>query len=82
MRSYIEILKEELIMKNYYDGWTVKGMEEKLKEIEENLDLDLESKFDIIISLVNSHPNNQELGAKVREFIKLQEKQNEFYETI
>ena len=21
-------------MKNYYDGWTVKGMREKLKEIE------------------------------------------------
>ena len=35
MRSYKEILKDEIIMKNRYDGWTVKGMEEKLKEIEE-----------------------------------------------
>ena len=36
--------------------------------------LDLKLKFDIITSLANSYPNDQELGAKVREFIKLQEK--------
>ena len=34
MRSYKEILKDEIIMKNRYDGWTATGMEEKLKEIE------------------------------------------------
>ena len=34
MKSYKEILKTELIMKNRYDGWTVRGMEEKLREIE------------------------------------------------
>ena len=37
--------------------------------------LDLKLKFDIITSLANSYPNDQELGAKVREFIKLQEKE-------
>jgi hypothetical protein len=36
--------------------------------------LDLKLKFDIITSLTNSYPNDQELGAKVREFVKLQEK--------
>ncbi len=34
MRSYKEILKDEIIMKNRYDGWTAIGMEEKLQEIE------------------------------------------------
>jgi len=36
--------------------------------------LDLKLKLDIITSLTNSYSNDQELGAKVREFIKLQEK--------
>jgi len=36
-------------------------------------DWDLKLKFDIITSLANSFPNDQELGAKVREFVKLQE---------
>lgn len=36
--------------------------------------LDLKLKFDIITSLTNSYLNDQELGAKVREFIKLQER--------
>lgn len=31
-------------------------------------------KFDIITSLTNSYSSDQELGAKVREFVKLQEK--------
>lgn len=44
--------------------------------------LNLKLKFDIITSLTNSYLNDQELGAKVREFVKLQEKQNEFYETL
>lgn len=35
MKSYKGILKIELVMKNYYDGWTIKGMRKKLKEIEE-----------------------------------------------
>lgn len=35
MKSYKDILKIELVMKNYYDGWTIKGMRKKLKEIEE-----------------------------------------------
>jgi len=39
--------------------------------------LDLKLKFYTIISLTNSYSNDQELGAKIREFIKLQEK-NEF----
>ena len=33
-KSYKQVLKEELIHKNYYDGWTVKGMEEKLNKLE------------------------------------------------
>ena len=33
--------------------------------------LDSKLKFGIIIGLTNSYPNDQELGAKVREFIKL-----------
>ena len=37
--------------------------------------LNLKLKFDIITSLTNSYLNDQELGAKVREFIKLQEKE-------
>jgi len=36
--------------------------------------LNLKLKFDIITSLINSYLNDQELGAKVREFIKLQKK--------
>jgi len=44
MKSYKEILKDELIMKNYYDGWTVKGMEEKLQEIEEKEEKDKQNK--------------------------------------
>ena len=36
--------------------------------------LNLKLKFDIIKSLTNSYLNDQELGAKVREFIKLQKK--------
>tara|TARA_R100000951_G_scaffold97846_3_gene87633 strand:- start:836 stop:994 length:159 start_codon:yes stop_codon:yes gene_type:complete len=44
MRSYKEILKDELVMKNRYDGWTVKGMEEKLKEIEEKEKKDKQNK--------------------------------------
>jgi len=36
--------------------------------------LDLKLKIDIITSLTNLYSNDQELGAKVREFIKLQEK--------
>ena len=35
MKSYKDILKIELVMENYYDGWTIKGMRKKLKEIEE-----------------------------------------------
>ena len=34
--------------------------------------LNLKLKFDIITSLTNSNPKDQELGAKVREFVKLQ----------
>jgi hypothetical protein len=34
--------------------------------------LNLKLKFDIITSLTNSYPKDQELGAKVREFVKLQ----------
>ena len=34
-RTRKEKLKEELVHKDYYDGWTVKGMEEELAKIEE-----------------------------------------------
>jgi len=44
MKSYKEILKDELVMKNRYDGWTVKGMEEKLREIEEKEEKDKKDK--------------------------------------
>jgi len=41
--------------------------------------LDLKLKFDIITSLTKSYPNDADLGAKVREFVKLQERQNNLY---
>ncbi len=34
-KTYKEKLIEEIAMKHYYDGWTVKGMEKELKKIEE-----------------------------------------------
>ena len=39
-KSYKQVLKEELVHKNYYDGWTVKGMEEKLKQLENQMTLE------------------------------------------
>lgn len=38
-KSYKQVLKEELAHKNYYDGWTVKGMEEKLNKLENQMTL-------------------------------------------
>jgi hypothetical protein len=35
-RTYKDKLKEEVAMKHYYDGWTARGLEEKLKRLEES----------------------------------------------
>ena len=36
MKKYIDIIKEELVMKGYLNGWLIKYYEDKLKQLEKD----------------------------------------------
>ena len=39
MKEYLKKLKIELAMEGYHDGWTLKWIKDKIKEIEEKIKL-------------------------------------------
>lgn len=39
MEMYLKKLKTELVMKNYLNGWYIKWLEDKIKEVEKKIGL-------------------------------------------